>query len=87
MVDDVSTLPGRLQRSDIAKLLIGSLSECIGDFGDHELFGHLANTPHFRLMNEINQMLAEDVLRMDDDRLVIRRSDKHRVHRSQQPTC
>jgi len=66
ILDCVSSLPGMLPRSGIAKLLVGSASDRIADFRKHPFFNRLTGFDRTTVMRQIDQLLAQGRLALDE---------------------
>lgn len=69
----VQSVPGKLPRSGIAKLLVGSDSLRVAAYAGHPDYGRLANLPRKVVMQEIDALLNRRDLDLDDkSRLIIK---------------
>jgi hypothetical protein len=70
----VHALPGKLPRSGIAKLLVGSESQRVADYKNHPDYGRLAHLPRKVVVQEIDALLNCGDLDLDDkSRVIVRR--------------
>jgi len=67
----VHTLPGKLPRSGIAKLLVGSHSQRVLKYTDHPDFGRLSHLPRNIVMQDIDALLNRGDLDLDQKSRVI----------------
>ena len=61
----VQSLPGKLPRSGIAKLLVGSQSQRVLQYSSHPDFGRLSHLPRNIVMQEIDALLNRGDLELD----------------------
>ncbi len=64
----VSALPGKLPRSGVAKLLVGSESIRIVDHVNYPEYGRFSNLPRHIVMIEVDKLLAEGKIWLDEKR-------------------
>lgn len=62
----VHTLPGKLPRSGIAKLLVGSHSQRVAGYRTHPDYGRLAHLPRYNVMQEIDALINRGELGFDE---------------------
>ena len=62
----VQSIPGKLPRSGIAKLLVGSESQRVIKYTGHPDFGRLSHLPRKIVMQEIDALLNRGDLALDD---------------------
>ena len=65
------SLPGKLPRSGIAKLLVGSDSQRVMKYTDHPDYGRLSHLPRNIVMQEIDALLNRGDIALDDKSRVI----------------
>lgn len=66
IIDCIHTLPGKLPRSGVAKLLVGSESERVRDFRDHPFYNRLAGHSRSEVLSEVNRLLADGQLAQEE---------------------
>ena len=64
----VSALPGKLPRSGVAKLLVGSESTRIADHVNYPEYGRFSNLPRHIVMADVDKLLAEGKVWLDEER-------------------
>ena len=67
----VLSIPGKLPRSGIAKLLVGSHSQRVMNYTDHPDFGRLSHLPRYAVMVEIDTLINRGELDLDEKSRVI----------------
>ena len=67
----VRSLPGQLPRSGVAKLLVGSESERVGEFRGHPLFGALSGRTREAVLGEVDRLIEAGVLAVDEHGKVV----------------
>ena len=65
------SLPGKLPRSGIAKLLVGSDSQRVLKYVNHPDYGRLSHLPRSIVMQEIDALINRGDLGLDDKSRVI----------------
>lgn len=72
ILETVEANPGKLTRSELAKLLVGSRSTRVAEFDNHPAFGRLAGHGRKAVTLEIDILLQQKYLELDSaSRLVI----------------
>ena len=73
----VQSIPGKLPRSGIAKLLVGSYSQRVIKYTSHPDYGRLSHFPRNIVMQEIDALLNRRDLDLDDkSRVIIKEQDQ-----------
>ena len=73
----VQSIPGKLPRSGIAKLLVGSESQRVTKYTVHPDYGILSHMPRNIVMQEIDALLNRRDLDLDDkSRVIIKEQDQ-----------
>ena len=67
----VRAIPGKLPRSGVAKLLIGSESERVRDFYDHPFYNRLAGHSRSEVLSEVDRLLTDGQLAQDENEYLI----------------
>ena len=67
----VQSIPGKLPRSGIAKLLVGSQSQRVLQYTTHPDYGRLSHLPRNIVMQEIDALLNRGDIALDDKSRVI----------------
>lgn len=67
----VQSIPGKLPRSGIAKLLVGSDSHRVVKYTGHPDYGRLSHLPRNIVMQEIDALINRGDLEFDDKSRVI----------------
>jgi hypothetical protein len=67
----VQSIPGKLPRSGIAKLLVGSRSERVAKYTGHPDYGRLSHLPRNIVMQEIDALINRGEIGLDDKSRVI----------------
>ena len=67
----VQSIPGKLPRSGIAKLLVGSESQRVLQYTNHPDYGRLSQLPRNIVMQEIDALLNRGDIALDDKSRVI----------------
>jgi len=82
----VYSIPGKLPRSGVAKLLVGSQSERVVAYTDHPDYGRLSHLPRYIVLQEIDALIAARDLQLNDkEKLVVRRTIGDRNSKRQSP--
>ncbi len=71
IIDCVRALPGKLPRSGVAKLLVGSDSERVQDFRNHPSYNRLAGRSRTEVLIEVDRLLSNDQIAQDENRYLI----------------
>lgn len=72
----VQSMPGKLPRSGIAKLLVGSQSQRVFKYTTHPDFGRLSHLPRHIVMQEIDALLNRRDLDLDQHaRMIIKEQE------------
>jgi hypothetical protein len=67
----VLSIPGKLPRSGVAKLLVGSHSQRVIKYTDHPDFGRLSHLPRYAVLVEIDTLINLGELDLDEKSRVI----------------
>lgn len=67
----IQSLPGKLPRSGIAKLLVGSDSQRVASYRTHPDYGRLSHLPRTIVMQEIDGLINHGDLDLDQKSRVI----------------
>jgi hypothetical protein len=67
ILDCVRAIPGKLPRSGIAKLLVGSESERVKDFRRHPLYNRLAGHSRSEILHEVDQLLIDGLIMKNEN--------------------
>ena len=62
----VLSIPGKLPRSGVAKLLVGSHSQRVLKYTNHPDFGRLSHLPRYAVLVEIDTLINQGELDLDD---------------------
>ena len=72
----VLSIPGKLPRSGVAKLLVGSHSQRVMKYTYHPDYGRLSHLPRNIVMQEIDALLNRRDLDLDDkSRVILKEQD------------
>ncbi len=72
----VQSLPGKLPRSGIAKILVGSYSQRVLAYQNHPDYGRLSHLPRNIVMQEIDALLNRGDLELDHKSRLIVKDDQ-----------
>lgn len=67
----VLSIPGKLPRSGVAKLLVGSHSQRVLKYTDHPDFGRLSHLPRYAVLVEIDTLINQGELDLNKKSRVI----------------
>jgi hypothetical protein len=67
ILDCVCAIPGKLPRSGVAKLLVGSESERVRDFRHHPFYNRLAGHSRSDILHEVDELLADGLVMKDEN--------------------
>lgn len=71
IIDCVCAISGKLPRSGVAKLLVGSESDRIKDFRDHPFYNRLAGCNRSEVLSAVDRLLTDGQLYQDENGLLI----------------
>lgn len=67
ILDCVRAIPGKLPRSGVAKLLVGSGSERVRDFHHHPFYNRLGGHSQSEILHEVDQLLVNGFMKKDEN--------------------
>ena len=86
IIDCVNALPGKLPRSGVAKLLVGSRSDRVSSFRHHPMYNQLENYSRSEVMSEVDRLLTDGQLGQDDNGYLIPgNNEEHRPSKAKIP--